>query len=436
MVILYILLFIFCLSVLIVIHELGHLTAAKIFKVYCQEFSIGFGPAIIHKRRKNGETYFSWRAIPFGGYVSMYGEADSLETEEGQSIDPSRSLLAIKKWKRAIIMFAGVFMNAVLAILVFFISNQCFQRTDSYLRNISIKEESIAYNVGLKEKDQIYLPVNDSDVNYKFISKKLGVLDNDGELTYLDNYEVEQKVKVGVALDFSKGTYSNPSYSNMISLYKVDTEGKLVLSKQVDYKNPVKLEFSIYTCKYTTETITDEKGKEVVRDTIEEGSKVAHPLSVNYKTVKNSRVLEDFGASFYMEKHWNSFPKALKLTFEDFGNSSVVIFKGIGSLFTNANTWKDLSGLVGIGVQTTTILEGFGFAKFLWIWGMISVNLAIVNLLPFPGLDGWQLLTLAIEGIFKKEIPNKAKTIVSYIGISILFALMVLVLIKDIVGLF
>ena len=99
--ILYILLFIVCLSFLIVIHELGHFTAAKIFKVYVMEYSIGFGPALIHKKRKTGETYFSLRIIPFGGYVSMYGEG--VELPEGQVIDESRSLEKAKAWKRAII---------------------------------------------------------------------------------------------------------------------------------------------------------------------------------------------------------------------------------------------------------------------------------------------------------------------------------------------
>ena len=126
MTILYILLFVVCLSVLIMIHELGHFTAAKIFKVYVQEFSIGFGPALIHKKRKNGESYFSLRVIPFGGYVSMYGEG--VELEDGVQVDESRSLEGIKKWKRAIILVAGVTMNAVLALHLFFINNIAFDQ--------------------------------------------------------------------------------------------------------------------------------------------------------------------------------------------------------------------------------------------------------------------------------------------------------------------
>ena len=80
---LYILLFLVFLSVLIIIHELGHLAAAKAFRVYCLEYSIGMGPLIFKHKRKNGETQFSLRAIPFGGYVSMYGEGVALTRMSG-----------------------------------------------------------------------------------------------------------------------------------------------------------------------------------------------------------------------------------------------------------------------------------------------------------------------------------------------------------------
>ena len=118
MTILYILLFLVFLSILIIVHELGHLAAAKAFNVYCLEYSIGMGPLIFKHKRKNGETQFSIRGIPFGGYVSMYGEG--VELPEGVEIPESRSLNGVKWWKRGIILIAGVTMNAVLALIFFF----------------------------------------------------------------------------------------------------------------------------------------------------------------------------------------------------------------------------------------------------------------------------------------------------------------------------
>ena len=117
------LLFILSLSVLIIIHELGHLSMAKLFKIYCQEFSVGFGPALLHKRKEGKETYFSIRAIPLGGYVSMFGEGVTLE--DGVNIPQSRSLEGVKRYKKAIVVSAGIILNAVLGLVLFSISNIC-----------------------------------------------------------------------------------------------------------------------------------------------------------------------------------------------------------------------------------------------------------------------------------------------------------------------
>ena len=111
--ILSILLFIFSFGLLIVIHEFGHFSTAKLFNVYCQEFSIGFGPKLLKVRKEGHETYFSIRAIPLGGYVSMYGEG--AELEEGVTLPPSRSIDGIARPKRAIVMAAGITLNALLA---------------------------------------------------------------------------------------------------------------------------------------------------------------------------------------------------------------------------------------------------------------------------------------------------------------------------------
>ncbi len=425
MTILYILLFIFCLSVLIVVHELGHLTAAKIFKVYCEEFSIGFGPALIHKKRKGAETYFSLRAIPFGGYVSMVGEKDECTTNDGTPVPKERSLVNIAKWKRAIIMFAGVFMNAVLAIFVFYASNQFFPRETLYLRNINITENSIAEKAGLNSKDAIYIPFNEEDPNYALLAENIVVIDNNAYLSYEGG-----KDNVAVALDLSKTTYKNLTYAHSMVFYELDSEGKALLGKEITLssKEYSSLDFTLTTGKYTNDEQGYISGFE---------NKVSHSITVQIsKDKKGNNVIEDFGLSVYFTKTRNSFGQAIKYTFSDFGESSVLIFKSIGMLFTSASAWKDVGGLISIGVVSSNTLANFGMAKFLWLWGMISVNLAIFNLLPFPGLDGWQILVLIVEAVAHKEIPAKVKNAVSMVGIILLFALMGFVLIKDIIGLF
>ena len=134
-----ILVFLLGLSLLITIHELGHFIVAKIFGVYCHEFSIGMGPAIFSK--KKGETKYSVRWLPIGGYVSMAGEEvnsekeevpideqvteepknDGNDKEEMPDIPYERTINGIKAWKRFLVIGAGVFMNFILAYILFFL---------------------------------------------------------------------------------------------------------------------------------------------------------------------------------------------------------------------------------------------------------------------------------------------------------------------------
>ena len=109
-----------------------------------------------------------------------------------------------------------------------------------------------------------------------------------------------------------------------------------------------------------------------------------------------------------------------------------LIFRALGSLFTK-DTWNSLGGIVAIGFESTGVLQNLGIGPYIHLWGVLSVNLAIVNLIPFPGLDGYQLLVLAIEAIFKKKIPNKVKTIVSIVGLGLLFTFMIVLVVKDII---
>ena len=109
--------FLILLSMIIVIHEAGHLLAAKRFGVYCYEFSFGMGPLIWKK--KGSETQYSIRAIPIGGYVSMAGETDGDQLYPDVTVPEGRRLIEKPWWQRVIIMLAGVFMNFLLAWVLF-----------------------------------------------------------------------------------------------------------------------------------------------------------------------------------------------------------------------------------------------------------------------------------------------------------------------------
>ena len=107
------------LTLIVSLHELGHLLAAKLFGVYVKEYSIGMGPKLYS--RKGKETVFSIRAVPLGGFVSLAGEEspEAELTEEDANIPPERTLKGVARWKQIIIMLAGIFMNFVLATVIY-----------------------------------------------------------------------------------------------------------------------------------------------------------------------------------------------------------------------------------------------------------------------------------------------------------------------------
>lgn len=108
--------FLLLLSLIIIIHEAGHFIAAKMFGVYCYEFSFGMGPCIFKKKGK--ETQFSIRALPIGGFVAMAGELDGDEAYPDVEVPEGRRLIDKKPWQKIIIMLAGVFNNFVLAFVI------------------------------------------------------------------------------------------------------------------------------------------------------------------------------------------------------------------------------------------------------------------------------------------------------------------------------
>ena len=184
-----ILLFIILLSVIVIIHELGHLIVAKIFNVYCAEFSIGMGPKLFSKKGK--ETEYSIRAIPYGGFVAMAGDTDnSLETSvDTTEIPYERTLPGVSPIKRILIMLAGIMMNFLLAIFIMAIlllnQGSYFEYPDATLSKI--ENNSAAAIAGLKAGDKV-IKITLEDGNS--VKPKTFV-----ELsTFLNNYDGKGKV--------------------------------------------------------------------------------------------------------------------------------------------------------------------------------------------------------------------------------------------------
>ena len=150
--------FVVMLSVIVILHELGHFLVARHFGVYCKEFSIGMGPCLYQKKGK--ETDFSIRAIPFGGYVMMAGEEDGSQSDEDswlKDIPNERRLNGIAKWKQVCVMIAGIVMNVLLAWIIYMgvALAQGYVVEDAKPIVYVVQEDSVAQKAGLEKDDHI-----------------------------------------------------------------------------------------------------------------------------------------------------------------------------------------------------------------------------------------------------------------------------------------
>ena len=443
------------LGILISIHEAGHLAAAKAFRVYCFEYSIGFGPAIIKKKRKKGETYFKLCVLPFGGYVSMYGEPGVVP--DGVEVpDESRSLERIPKWKKSIVLLAGVTMNFALGLVLIYISACCPHYYSAYKASDEI---SLTANV---KSACYYLTPTYSDEVKSFLEAP-----EDGKETYkAEDYVLflsHQETSGGNLYGF--GLSSGVTVTSMDKKYVMTfVPQNLVSGKDLSESVYFYLEGDDVTG-YETLGIT--KAAKLTSDYLNlsnlgDGDKIVVP-QLTFLPIKSSSFTKedntkDWQGAYESRKTITNFEIGIEngkakatgiylpaientLSFQEtWGEwarlvpySCGAVVQGIGSLFTGG--FKNLSGIVGMTAALPSV-EAMGGVGYVFLYaGLISINLAFFNLLPFPGLDGWSLLVTVIEGVSKKKVPEKVKSIVSFIGLGLLILLMVAIMVKDIVQL-
>ena len=347
MTILYILIAVLIFGVLIIIHELGHFAAAKACGVRVEEFAVGMGPTIFKKQK--GETTYSLRCIPFGGFCAMTGEDE-------ESKDP-RAFTNQAAWKRVIILAAGSFMNFVLGFVIvacLYANAQAFR-----VPVLAGFIEGCPYESaeGFQQGDRIYS---------------------------IDGHRIYQYYDVSDFISKGDGSYD----------IVVIRDGKKV--KLEDFEL-VPLEYEGY-----------------------ENKMYGFQFGVERAT---------FGAK--LENTWN--------TCMEF---SRWVWLGLSELFSGNVGVKDMAGPVGIVdmmAETGEKAASVGDAMFsiFYLGAFIAVNLAIMNMLPIPALDGGRvfllLITCIIEAITRKKLNPKYEGYIHAAGMVLLLALMAFVMFNDII---
>lgn len=355
------------LGFLITIHELGHFLSAKFFKVKVEAFAIGLGPKIWG--RKIGDTEYRLNVLPIGGYVKILGEGD--EVLDKKKAKDSRNFKNISKWKQIVVLLAGVTMNFIFAVIIYYF----FIISSSYKLELGGDIRDFKPILGTISVEKV------SEVEYIEVVKdgssdKAGLPDK-GFISSID----------GV----------NLKYSYEFRDYVVQKQGQeVVLNVCVEAG-----------CRDYPVVISSEGRAGLI-------------IPLNYKVYldyRNDKVLSGFGHSANL----------LALISDRLSE----LFSEAKETGDYSNVANNISGPVGIYVVVEAFKK-YGFLTLLGLTADLSFSLAIMNLLPIPALDGGRVLLIFLEKLSGRFWSKRLEALAINISFVLLLLLMVGIIFKDI----
>lgn len=332
------------LSIIIMVHELGHFLTGKLVGIYAEEFSIGMGPRLF--KYEGRETVYSIRAFPIGGYVKFLGE-------DADDSDP-RAFNNAPIWKRFIVIAAGALMNFLFAIALLSI---LFSTHGIYIPAPIIEEvsaDSPAQIAGLEAGDRIVAIEN------------LDIEEEDGE----------QAIETIIATVEKYG-------SNEIDM-KILREGQyheIIITPRYDQERDVYL----------------------------------------------------MGVLFGYDLKELDIGRSIPMAISQIGKAGVMMLRMVGNLIFKRQGLDQITGPIGIVGEIGRAAKA-GATHLVELGVIISLNLGIINLIPFPALDGGRLLLLIIEAVRRKPMDRDKEGFINLIGFALLLLLMIIVTFKDIKG--
>ncbi len=412
---------------MILIHELGHYCAALLVGVKVETFSFGFGPRLFGWKR--GETDFRISAVPFGGYVRMLGEQPGDEP----STDP-RSFQSQARWQRALIVIAGPLMNIVLAfVLVTGLYMHGFPKevtsTDPVIS--SLEPGSAAAQAGLQPGDKIVQLNRHNNPTWQDLLTQEAlnanhplpvVVDRNGrKLDFTVVPRMDAKQGVGVAgwggdVQVGQVLQNSPAHAAGLAV------GDLLMKVN---NQPV-------ASATTVQQAVIRSGGKPLQITLMRGGNIRR-ISVTPTATGDPKMPFRIGIAFRLpvEMVKLDLGSALRESAKLNVQNATLIFQVLGSIVERRVSPKTLAGPIGIA-QMSSEAAHQGAPSFLGWMALVSLNLAIFNLLPIPILDGGTLLMLVIEMLMQREMSIQVKETVFKLGFVFLMMIVVFVIYNDI----
>lgn len=422
------------LSILVGLHELGHLLTAKLFGMRVEKFSIGFPPKIIGFQW--GETEYSIGAIPLGGFVKISGMVDeSMDTAQLASEPQPWEFRAKPAWQRLIVMLGGIIVNVITGIIIFV--TLVYSNGETYFSRDQVIENGIvAYEygeaIGFKTGDKVL------DINGKPYQSVSELSSGSALLSENGYYTVEragQQVKVEIPRGFINTFNSEESFSKFIAVRfpfavgavepgsgaeaaGIATDDKIISVNGSPITYFDEMQTALQQAKNKPVTLVRQRG--TVLDTLS--------VAVN----EEARIGIAINPLLEPVKRDYSFSESIgKGTSRAFG-AVIINAKALGKMFTGEVSTKNVSGPIGMA---QIYGDRWDWVKFWSITGLISMILAFMNLLPIPALDGGHVVFLLYEMVSGRAPSDKFLEYAQKVGMVILLGLMVFAIGNDIIKL-
>lgn len=439
--------FVVLVGLMVIVHEFGHFAVAKLCKVRVEAFSFGFGPRLFGV--KYGDTDYKVCLLPLGGYVKMTGETpDQIQT--GSTLDPSLdpsydpgSFLNHPRWQRILIGFAGPFANFVLALLLMLIYFGWINEVQSVQVKTTTLEwvapDSAAARAGFQTGDVIQQFDHYNKPNWEkvFAGLKLNAgqtvqvtVDRDGQ-TVTFPFTVPNDAKED---DF------DPSDAGLLAQYMTgpievqevqpgtpaDKAGLRVKDKIVSVDG-----HAFHSVNSLLAYMQTGKGTPIVLDVDRGGSDIK--LTAQPAMLKGSTYMLGF-APMPVPYHQNPLPlrQAVAKSTTFCAENSFLIVEVLQRIFTHKIAVSQLAGPVGIARMAGDAAQTKGWYPKFGLAAEISLNLGILNLLPFPILDGGLILLLMIESVMRRDISIDVKERIYQAAFVVLVAFFVFVIFNDV----
>lgn len=413
------------LSLLVAIHEFGHFIVARIFKIRVEKFYIFFDPWFSLFKFKRGDTEYGLGWIPLGGYVKIAGMIDeSMDLEQMKQPAQPWEFRSKPAWQRFLVMIAGVVMNLVLAFMIY--CGISYTWGSSYLANDDVKWgynfSATAEQMGFVDGDKIISIEGESIDNVNEILNALVISDGDRTVV-VERQGLKQQFTIPYQqlLDMRNNEDFKDLYSPIVPMIvgEVQAEtareaGLMANDQIVGVGGTAAIE-----AERVMELLGEWKGQSVTLDIIRYGGKMQITVPVN----EEGKVGFQIGQPFELRtRHYTlleSIPAGARLTVKQlkgYWQQLKMIVK------PKTEMYKSLGGFISIG----NIFPGeWNWFAFWNTTAFLSIILAVMNIIPIPGLDGGHSLFTLWEMITRRKPSEKFLEIAQYVGLIILLILLV-----------